>query len=322
MSPTRAESISKNDSLRPTNTKPKTIREGKENTRAEENKRIDKVDIKGINGVKETQPITYNRHGFLGSDPQPTLTYPKANTPKKEKFYTDTRDQLIKARNGDERAETKVKKLASDKKQWGGKIRSNTLTLLGAKRGNGEDEVFQTSETPQWMKRSAGLIKDKHATSYHLDKSGKEREFDWMDAQLDIRHPTQFQVYNTGGGHSGALYRQASPSKSGILKGQPEAHKARNEEILRSSTPRNGILRGLRADLELTPNAENFDKVINQGYDYKDRNMRVPKDKKAFKAEYLQERARKKETYTYIRDCTYNDEGASEVSSYELSSDK
>jgi hypothetical protein len=275
--------------------------------------------------------VVYNKQGYLGGDSNPALTYPKASTPKMEAFYGDIHDLLVNTRNGCKIALNKIKSILRSN-QLTANIRSNSLKSDGVKRENGEDEVFKTSETKKWIERSAEMIKDKSATSHHYNNVCEEIKFDWVDVQKDVRHPTQHRLYNSGGAHSGALYRAESSSlelsstgkslaRSGILAGQYQAHKERNDEILRSSTPRNAVMRALRADLKSSPNSENFDDTITQGFDYKDRDMSDPKQKRELKNEYLLDRNRVKKTYNYFKNETYNFDNTSEVSDYELSSE-
>ena len=297
-------------------TRPKTSIDNEENKHKPREAII--VDI----GRPSVSCSIYNKKGYLGSDPRPDLTYPKKNTLKQEGFYDKTRNCLVEARKTPEKAKSIVQALIKYPKKLIKDIRTYSLKEQGEKRGSGEDELFMTSETSTLVERSAGIIKDKHAISYHYNCIGEIVEFDWMDAQKDVRNPTKYQIYNNGQGHSGALYKFPSPSRKGAMTvGQADFHRIRHEEILKSGTPRNAIIRAVRSDLKLTPNAEKFNEVVNEGFDCKDRDMNKPNEKAEAKIEYLIDRNRRKKVHEYFLNETFNDDGASEVSDYAVSSE-
>lgn len=243
---------------------------------------------------------------------------------KLDPFYNGIKDIANKARDNNQNAIEEVTnfplKFKNDALEK--KVRVSEEKAEGYKRGVGLDEFFQTAKTPYFLRWDAGLIEGKKPSSPL--KSGKE--FGCLDAQQYLRVPTSEPIYkddkgNITGAHAGAIFRGASPNRSGILKGQPGAHDKRQAAIEKSSTPANAVLRAIRSHLESTASAKNYRKGLSfKAYDTKDRDLSNPTDWEAFVEERLKGRDRVKYTYKIIKMNLQEDSDASTLSSYETSS--
>jgi hypothetical protein len=226
---------------------------------------------------------------------------------KQKNFYKKWKEIAKRAREGDDKA---IEKVIKFKVKWGGKgenrkskyrkkqesrIRVRAQKIEGAARGIGQDELFMTSRTPDFISWSAGLVPDKQPTS----RLNSGEEIDWLDLQEHLRLPTAYQIYKTGQGHTGALYAGPSSSRSrkALTIGQHAAHKLRQEAIDRSSSPATAVMRAIQAELASTANYEEME-ACNDGYDYKDRNMGKDEEWDEFRLEYILKRDGVKSYYS------------------------
>jgi hypothetical protein len=237
-------------------------------------------------------------------------------------FYKKMNDITQKANNNDKGAIKEVERLASlkseeRKEELDKKVRVKAKKDKGAARGVGLDELFQTSKTAYFAECDAGL-REKRTSSFL--KSGIE--FGWLDLQHYLRVRTSEPIYKDSkgiiGGHTGALYK--NPSKGGVLKGQPAAHKERQKAIERSSTPGNAAIRALRSHLESTASRADYQKKRSfTAYDTKDRDLSKPRNYDKFVQERLKGRDNVKRTLHVFEKYLQEDDDASTLSSYEIS---
>ncbi|MEM7037537.1 MAG: hypothetical protein AAF570_11205 [Bacteroidota bacterium] len=188
-------------------------------------------------------------------------------------FYKNVGPICEKAREGDPDALQEVQQLLDDIAENGTaqqkanrKWLHNTRIRVAAtkrnpndERGSGLDELFQTSETEEWIRRTAGLgilnNKKIQATS-----TLGEQKITWVNNLEHVRVPTDHVIFTNDGktsGHSGALNqenRRTAPQTSG----QAELHKKRNHAEINSSNPLNAAVRGINTHLHNTINKSEF----------------------------------------------------------------
>ena len=197
---------------------------------------------------------------------------------KRNEFYPKLRGIAAAARTGDPKARQLAAKIADEfesdpdfKVEVAKRVRVRATRAGGAKKGYGRDEVFKTSKTGMYLRRSAGLVPGVQPTSSVVDSSGNTQDMDWLDLQEQVRFDTSTVLTKEGGGHTGAL-RATTSSKGYMTEGQANLHEKRQEAIEKSSTPRNALLRGLHAHLQVTPTPMQVDD-FDEGFDVRNRDL-------------------------------------------------
>ncbi|HYK02210.1 MAG TPA: hypothetical protein VE974_10670 [Thermoanaerobaculia bacterium] len=212
-------------------------------------------------------------------------TYAKQLFPKREDFYPTLKDLAAQARKGVVTAQQSVadivKRFETDTffhDEIANRVRVKATTMPGDAKGVGLDELFKTSETMEFLKRDAGMVQGVEPVSRVTFPNKKTVELTWLDLQEKIRLPTSDVLTKEGEGHTGAL-RPAKDSKGYMLKGQAELHAARHKAIKAATTPLKGLHAAFKGHLEVTPNLIEMTKVLNNGFDIRNRDLSNPKEK-------------------------------------------
>lgn len=180
-------------------------------------------------------------------------------------FYSKIASILEGARSGDEKSQALIRGVAKEYGQiadnWSPLVRVESTKMPELAGGSGLDELFKTEKTSIWLLRAAGLaFLDEKMTQKVASVSLFNGEpFDWMDAQRYVRVKTELVMWKTQdeelAGHTGALKMK----KSGFYtKGQDVFHKERNAEIMKSKSPREGVINALRYHIDHTVDAEQW----------------------------------------------------------------
>jgi hypothetical protein len=190
------------------------------------------------------------------------------------KFYAKTRENLKAARDPDHNDHATAKGrldsliLAYDKspkvkKRIDGYVRVKAQKAKGASSGTGLDELFKTSETMKYLELSYRPPKEMSAVA---EFNGEE--FDWMDAQQQIRLSTELIVWAGDlvgeiSGHTGTF--QKEHLGKWMTAKQSLMHEVRDDAISSRSNPANAIVEAIGIHLRITENVEGFARDIYQG---------------------------------------------------------
>lgn len=190
------------------------------------------------------------------------------------KFYSKIRGMLKIARDPDHEnhKETKEKldKLINGYKQHDsvkklidGAVRVKATKAKGASTGTGLDELFKTSETMKYLEMSYRPPKDMQSVA----KFDGE-EFDWMDAQEQIRLSTEFIIWAGDlveeiSGHTGTF--QKKYKSNWMTQKQAVMHEVRDDAISKRSNPATGIVEAVSTHLRITENVEGLVKERYKG---------------------------------------------------------
>ncbi|WP_067064948.1 hypothetical protein [Roseateles chitosanitabidus] len=182
-------------------------------------------------------------------------------------FYAKARGLLKAARDtkSDDHAASKLKldqliaascKSDTVKELIHGYVRVAARKAEGAASGTGLDELFKTSETMRYLERSYRAPEGTVPVA-----TFRGEEFDWMDAQQQIRLSTEMIIWahdlvDQVSGHTGTFQRKYK--NKWMTTKQSLMHEIRDEKINRRSNPANAIVEAIGVHLRLTANVESF----------------------------------------------------------------
>lgn len=190
-----------------------------------------------------------------------------------EKFYAATRKSLKIARDpehGSHAAEKdKLDELVAAY-AGSGKVKSlidkyvrvKAVKARGASSGTGLDELFKTSETMKYLQLSYRPPEGISAVSEF-----KGEEFDWMDAQQQIRLSTELIIWANDlvgeiSGHTGTFQKEFA--SKWMTSGQALMHEVRDDAISSRSNPATAVVEAIATHLRITENVSGFTKAIYQ----------------------------------------------------------
>ncbi|MDP5199814.1 DUF4157 domain-containing protein [Flavobacterium sp. DG2-3] len=133
-------------------------------------------------------------------------------------------------------------------------VRVKATKAKGASSGTGLDELFKTSETMKYLELSYRPPKKMSAVA-----TFDGEEFDWMDAQEQIRLSTEFIIWagdlvDEISGHTGTF--QKKYQRNWMTQKQSVMHEVRDDAISKRSNPATGIVEAIATHLRITENVE------------------------------------------------------------------
>ncbi|MEM7087220.1 MAG: DUF4157 domain-containing protein [Bacteroidota bacterium] len=219
-----------------------------------------KIDI-GPNRYKRSHKSSVPEHAI---DPS---TLGEWTGLKTDTFYAKTRELLKIARNDqhpkNQEAIGKLDALVNAYNQFPEikemihkYIRVRATKKPGMASGAGLDELFKTSQTMKYLEWSYRPPPGMQAVA-----SYKGEEFDWMDAQQNIRLSTELIIWAGDlvgeiSGHTGSLQNQYKgvwmTSKQALM------HELRDEAISKRTNPASAIIEAIFTHLRITVDLEEF----------------------------------------------------------------
>lgn len=139
-------------------------------------------------------------------------------------------------------------------------VRVKAIKAKGASSGTGLDELFKTSETMKYVERSYRPSKKMAAVALYDGE-----EFDWMDAQQQMRLSTEFIVWAADlvgeiAGHTGTFQKEFAGKW--MTKKQSLMHELRDDAISERSNPATAISEAIGIHLRLTANVAGFEREL------------------------------------------------------------
>jgi hypothetical protein len=236
---------------------------------------ISQLQLPGEKTSKERHPIDIRgereRPEFVSSVPDADVAEDELTDEWKglntQQFYAKIRKSLKIARDSDHVDQSdeiaRLDKLIQGYRQHKGvkalvdkAVRVKAVKAKGASSGTGLDELFKTSETMKYLELSYRPPKGKSAIA-KFDGD----EFDWMDAQQQMRLSTEFIIWagdlvNTLSGHTGTLQNQYMGNW--MTEKQSLMHEVRDDAISERSNPATAIIEAIGTHLRITQNVEGF----------------------------------------------------------------
>ncbi|WP_130735390.1 DUF4157 domain-containing protein [Flavobacterium sp. J27] len=193
-------------------------------------------------------------------------------------FYAKTRGLLQIARDlshtDNEKAKGELDDLINGYKQHASVkslidklVRVKAKKAPGAFSGTGLDELFKTSETMKYLELSYRPPKDMHSVAKFDGK-----EFDWMDAQEQIRLSTEFIIWAGDlvekiSGHTGTFQNQYQ--QQWMTSKQALMHEVRDDAISKRSNPATAVIEAIGTHLRITENVKGYIKERYTGSEAK-----------------------------------------------------
>ncbi|WP_417237451.1 DUF4157 domain-containing protein [Bizionia paragorgiae] len=184
-----------------------------------------------------------------------------------KKFYAKLRQMLKIARDTEhenyEETRREIDKLINGYNQYlsiknliDRAVRVKAIKAEGASTGTGLDELFKTSETMKYLEFSYRPPEGKSSTAKFNDE-----EFDWMDAQEQIRLSTEFILWAGDlveeiSGHTGTF--QKKYRNQWMTTKQSLMHEVRDDAISKRSNPATAIVEAIGTHLRVTENVKGF----------------------------------------------------------------
>jgi hypothetical protein len=184
-----------------------------------------------------------------------------------EEFYRTIKSMLANARGGDAADTQKLDDLVAAYQVRGPvkdlidrRVRVAAQKRGGMVAGTGLDELFQTARTTDFITRSYRPPIGVESTSRYHDGT-KQIDFDWMDAQRQVRLSTEAIVWAISrvgqvSSHTGTFHNEFRGKW--MIARQQAMHELRHSKLIERTTPRNAVIQALYTHLAITENVAGF----------------------------------------------------------------